>query len=28
MWLRAAARDTTSLPRPASVGFRCAADVR
>jgi len=28
MWLRATARDTTSLPRPASVGFRCAADVR
>jgi formylglycine-generating enzyme required for sulfatase activity len=28
MWLRAAARDMTSLPRPASVGFRCAADIR
>jgi formylglycine-generating enzyme required for sulfatase activity len=28
MWLRAAARDTTSLRRPASVGFRCASDVR
>jgi sulfatase modifying factor 1 len=28
MWLRAAARDTTPLSRPASVGFRCAADVQ
>jgi formylglycine-generating enzyme required for sulfatase activity len=28
MWLRAAARDTTALPRPPWVGFRCAADVR
>jgi formylglycine-generating enzyme required for sulfatase activity len=28
MWLRTAARDTTLLPRPAWVGFRCAADVR
>jgi formylglycine-generating enzyme len=27
MWLRAAARDWTSLPRPAAVGFRCAADA-
>ncbi len=27
MWLRTAARDTTSLPRAAWVGFRCAADV-
>ncbi len=27
MWLRAEARDTTSLAR-AGVGFRCAADVR
>jgi formylglycine-generating enzyme required for sulfatase activity len=26
-WLRCAARDTTSLPRSARVGFRCAADV-
>jgi sulfatase modifying factor 1 len=28
MWLRGAARDTTAMPRPESVGFRCAADVR
>jgi formylglycine-generating enzyme required for sulfatase activity len=28
MWLRSAARDTTSLARSALVGFRCAADVR
>jgi formylglycine-generating enzyme required for sulfatase activity len=28
VWLRAAARGTTALPRPASVGFRCAADAR
>jgi sulfatase modifying factor 1 len=28
MWLRAAARDTTTIPRPAHVGFRCAADAR
>jgi formylglycine-generating enzyme len=28
MWLRTAARDTTSAPRPAWVGFRCAADAR
>jgi len=28
MWLRGAARDTTTLPRPPWVGFRCAADVR
>jgi formylglycine-generating enzyme required for sulfatase activity len=28
IWLRAAARTTTPLPRPASVGFRCAADAR
>ena len=28
MWLRSAARDTKSLPRPPSVGFRCAADRR
>jgi formylglycine-generating enzyme required for sulfatase activity len=28
MWMRGAARDTTSLPRPAKVGFRCVADVR
>jgi formylglycine-generating enzyme required for sulfatase activity len=27
MWLRNAARDTTTLPRPPSVGFRCAADA-
>ncbi len=27
MWLRTAARDTTSLARPAWVGFRCAGDV-
>ncbi len=27
MWLRSAARDTTSLMRSAWVGFRCAADV-
>ncbi len=28
LWLRATARDTTSLPRPPKVGFRCAADTR
>jgi sulfatase modifying factor 1 len=28
MWLRAAARDTTSSPRPPWVGFRCAVDAR
>jgi formylglycine-generating enzyme required for sulfatase activity len=28
MWLRAAARDTTSAQRSPWVGFRCAADVR
>jgi len=28
MWLRSAARADTSLPRPAAVGFRCAADAR
>jgi len=28
MWLRATARDFTVLPRPASIGFRCAADAR
>lgn len=28
MWLRSASRDTTPMPRPASVGFRCAADAR
>ena len=28
MWLRSAARDFTQLPRPAWVGFRCAADLR
>jgi sulfatase modifying factor 1 len=28
MWLRGAARDTTPMPRPETVGFRCAADVR
>jgi sulfatase modifying factor 1 len=27
MWLRAAARDTSALPRPPWVGFRCAADA-
>jgi formylglycine-generating enzyme len=27
MWLRSASRDWSSLPRPAAVGFRCAADV-
>lgn len=27
MWLRGAARDTTLAPRPASVGFRCAANL-
>jgi formylglycine-generating enzyme required for sulfatase activity len=27
MWLRTAARDTTSQLRPPSVGFRCAADA-
>jgi sulfatase modifying factor 1 len=25
VWIRSASRDTTSLPRPAWVGFRCAA---
>jgi sulfatase modifying factor 1 len=28
MWLRGAARDTSSSPRPPWVGFRCAAGVR
>ncbi len=28
MWLRAAARDTTDMPRPESIGFRCVADPR
>ncbi len=28
MWLRGAARDTTSAPHSPWVGFRCAADVR
>ncbi len=28
VWIRSASRDTTSLPRPAWVGFRCAADDR
>jgi len=28
MWLRASARDATTSLRPASVGFRCAADAR
>ncbi|HEX3343013.1 MAG TPA: SUMF1/EgtB/PvdO family nonheme iron enzyme [Polyangiaceae bacterium] len=28
MWLRAAARDTTPMPRPTWVGFRCAAGAR
>ena len=28
MWLRSAARSWTPFPRSASVGFRCAADVR
>jgi len=28
MWLRAAARDASPSLRPASVGFRCAADAR
>lgn len=28
LWLRGAARDTTALPRPAWVGFRCAASVQ
>jgi formylglycine-generating enzyme len=28
MWLRTSARDTKALPRPPSVGFRCAADRR
>jgi sulfatase modifying factor 1 len=27
-WLRSAARDTSPMPHPQSVGFRCAADVR
>jgi formylglycine-generating enzyme required for sulfatase activity len=27
-WLRSAARDTSPMPHPESVGFRCAADVR
>jgi len=28
VWLRAAARDKTTLLRPAWIGFRCAAEVR
>jgi sulfatase modifying factor 1 len=28
MSMRGAARDTATLPRPAWIGFRCAADVR
>jgi sulfatase modifying factor 1 len=28
MWLRASARDASPSLRPATVGFRCAADVR
>jgi formylglycine-generating enzyme len=28
MWLRSSARDASPSLRPASVGFRCAADVR
>jgi formylglycine-generating enzyme required for sulfatase activity len=28
VWLRSAARDTTPMTRPESIGFRCAADVR
>jgi formylglycine-generating enzyme len=28
MWLRAAARDTTTSARPPWIGFRCAADAR
>jgi sulfatase modifying factor 1 len=28
MWLRSAARDTTSAPHSPWVGFRCAADLR
>jgi sulfatase modifying factor 1 len=28
MWLRGAARDTTAMPRPESIGFRCAGDAR
>ncbi len=28
MWLRNASRDTTPLPRPPWVGFRCAASAR
>ena len=27
-WIRSASRDTTSLPRPAKVGFRCVAEIR
>jgi formylglycine-generating enzyme len=27
MWLRGAARDTTVMPRPESIGFRCAGNV-
>jgi formylglycine-generating enzyme required for sulfatase activity len=27
LWLRAASRTTSELPRPARVGFRCAADI-
>jgi formylglycine-generating enzyme required for sulfatase activity len=27
-WVRAAARDATTIPRPAHVGFRCAANAR
>ena len=26
VWIRSASRDTTSLARPAWIGFRCAAD--
>lgn len=28
MWLRATARQSTPVPRPSWVGFRCATDVR
>jgi formylglycine-generating enzyme required for sulfatase activity len=28
VWLRASARDTTAMPRPESIGFRCAADAK
>ena len=27
VWIRSASRDTTSLARPAGIGFRCAADA-